>query len=298
MRVPKEMSGGCCCQVKYIKYIIFGFNILVVPKSLNATVMVSKKKAKKIINAYYNPRFPGSMGRLPAFNNALKNKLNINISISALRRLLKTASLHYQVNVILGKHFKHRPFYSRGNFIEAWVDPVYINLKPEEGNGSGQFIFLLVVDSMSRYMYTVPLRTVKPDNLKRAFTHLFNANMPKFPVITSDPDPSLMKLTNTYFAKHHIFHKVRRSVHHMGWLEGVARSLKRKFIMAMQKDEPRHGWSEEKLKKLLKDLTYSYNHSVSTSHKKIPAEVNNVASDPMLRRLLYPNERLEPFDTF
>ena len=129
MRVPKEMSGGCCCQVKYIKDIIFGFNILVVPKSLNATVMVSKKKAKKIINAYYNPRFPGSMGRLPAFNNALKNKLNINISISALQRLLKTASLHYQVNVILGKHFKHRPFYSRGNFIEACVYPVYINLK-------------------------------------------------------------------------------------------------------------------------------------------------------------------------
>ena len=183
-----------------IKVLRFYSKALVPFLALNVAVMVTQKVAKRIVNAYYNPKFPSSMGRLPAFREALKEKLGISISHQALRRLLKTASLHYQVNVILGKHFKHRPFYSRGNFIEAWMDPIYVKLKPEEGDGSGQFIFLLVADSMSRYIYTIMLKKVSPLTLTHAFSQLFKADMPKFPVMTSDPDPSLMKLTHTYFA--------------------------------------------------------------------------------------------------
>ena len=105
--------------------------------------MVKQKVAKKIVKAYYTPKFPGALGGLPAFRDALKRELNIDISLQALRRLLKSASLHYQVNVSLGKHFKNRPFYSRGAYIEAYADPIFVPLEPGTWrHGTKTFIFL------------------------------------------------------------------------------------------------------------------------------------------------------------
>ena len=60
--------------------------------------MVSKKLAKKILNAYYDLRFPGSFGGIPVFRKSLQKNRGITISQQALQRPLKT-SLHYQVNV-------------------------------------------------------------------------------------------------------------------------------------------------------------------------------------------------------
>ena len=88
--------------------------------------MVKRAIAHRIVRAYYNPQFPGSFGGLPAFRDALKRKLNIDISHSAL----KSDSLHYQVNVALSKHFKTRPWYTAGAFIQAMADPVFVPIEP------------------------------------------------------------------------------------------------------------------------------------------------------------------------
>ena len=54
-----------------------------------------------------------------------------------------------------------------------------------------------------------------------------------------------------------------------------------------------------KLELLLRDITYNYNHSHSTAHGKIPAEVNHPKFDPELRLALYgPNVKLQPFESF
>ena len=51
-------------ELKALKFYLKG---LVPFLSLNVAVMVTQKVAKCIVNAYYNPKFPSSMGRLPAF---------------------------------------------------------------------------------------------------------------------------------------------------------------------------------------------------------------------------------------
>ena len=160
--------------------------------------MVKRSVAKKIIKSYYSAKFPGAFGNLPAFRDALKRQLDIDIGLKALRRLLKTASLHYQVNVSLGKHFKTRPFYSGGSFIQAFSDPIFVPLEPGTmQHGTKTFIFLAVLDSHSRFLYTTKLEKVSPDHLRRAFT---KKGMPKFPIIRTDRDLSLQALAHTYFA--------------------------------------------------------------------------------------------------
>ena len=142
--------------------------------------MVSKKLAKKILNAYSDLRFPGSFQGIPVFRKSLKDNRNITISHQALQRLLKS-SLHYQVNVTKAKHFKNRPFYSRGVGIECYTDTVFVALRPNEEGRSRRFIFLVTVDVHSRMLYSTKIDgEVKPESLKQAYTRLFKQGMPKF----------------------------------------------------------------------------------------------------------------------
>ena len=260
--------------------------------------MVSKKLAKKILNAYYDLRFPGSFGGIPVFRKSLQKNRGITISQQALQRLLKS-SLHYQVNVTKAKRFKTRPFYSRGVDIEGFTDVAFIGLRPEGENRSRRFIFLVVVDVHSRMLFATKIDgEVKPESLKQAYTRLFKQGMPKFPIIRCDRDPSLNKLASTYFANMGILLRARRSVHHMIFLEGIIRSLKRKFIQNLRKNEPGSGWTDKKLERALQDLVYSYNHTVSSSHGRTPISVNSPMFDPFLREALYGPLKLEPFEKF
>ena len=130
--------------------------------------MVSQKLAKKILNAYYDIRFPGSFGGVPVFRKSLQKNRGITISHRALQRLLKS-SLHYQVNVTKAKRFKTRPFYSQGVGIEGFTDTAFIGLKPDGQNNFRRFIFLLVVDVHSRMLYATTIEgEVKPESLKQA----------------------------------------------------------------------------------------------------------------------------------
>ena len=159
--------------------------------------MVSKEEAKKILNAYFDLRFPGGYQGIPVFRKSLQQNLNINISHQALQRLLKS-SLYYQVNVTTAKRFKKRPFSSRGVGIEAFTDTAFIAIKTDQENQSRRFIFLLAVDVHSRYMYASKIEgQVKPESLKQAFSNLFKQGMPKFPIIRCDRDPSFNKLAPT-----------------------------------------------------------------------------------------------------
>ena len=93
--------------------------------------------------------------------------------------------------------------------------------------------------------------------------------------------------------------RARRSVHHMGFLEGIIRNIKRKFIQNLRKNEPRSGWTEKKLERALSDVTYSYNNTVSSSHGRTPASVNSSLFDPFLREALYGHQaKLQPFEVF
>ena len=149
------------------------------------------------------------------------------------------SSLYYQVNVTKAKRFKKRPFTSRGVGFEAFTDTAFIAIKTDQENQSRRFIFLLAVDVHSRYMYASKIEgQVKPESLKQAFSNLFKQGMPKFPIIRCDRDPSFNKLAPTYFANHGILLRARRSVSHMIFLEGIIRSVKRKFVQNLRKKNP------------------------------------------------------------
>ena len=196
--------------------------------------MVKEALRKKILKNYYTLKFPGSFQGVSVFRKSLKQNLGIDISHSALRRILKS-SLPYQVNIVKPKKFQTRKLYSRGCWIEAYCDPIFIPYKKD--GKTKNFIALVVVDVHSRMLYSTKLANVNPKELKLAFTRLFKSGMPKFDIVRCDRDRALNTLANNYFANRGILLLARRSVHHMGFLEGIIRNIKRKFIKNMRNDQ-------------------------------------------------------------
>ena len=258
----------------------------------------TKAQEKAILRAYFDPKFPASYQGVEPFRESLLRNKNIDISRPHLRRLLKS-NLYFQTNIIKPKKFPTRKFYSRGVGIEGYCDTVFLKLPQEklkETGKKGVFIFLLVADTHSRYLYTTPCDQVNPTKLKAAFNRLFkDQDMPYFSVLRVDRDKSLNTLVR-YFAGRDMLLRARRSVHHMGFLEGIIKTLKKRFILLAKKNPPRGGkWSSRALEKTLSELTKGYNSTVSTSHGLTPESCNSPIYDPLLRERLYPRRKLEPF---
>ena len=130
--------------------------------------MAEERLRKNILKKYFSLRYPGSFQGVQVFRQALKDNDDIDISHSALRKILKS-SLPYQVNVVKPKKFKTRAMYSRGIGIEAFCDPIFVPYKTAKGEKKN-FVALVVCDVHSRFLWTRHLQTVNPASLKSAFT--------------------------------------------------------------------------------------------------------------------------------
>ena len=71
------------------------------------------------------------------------------------------------------------------------------------------------------------LKSVNPQCLKKGFNRLFKKGMPTFSIMRVDRDKSLNLLANNYFANKGILLLVRRSIHHMGFMESIIRNVKK-----------------------------------------------------------------------
>lgn len=139
---------------------------------------------KIILKKYQDPSFPASYQSVKKFKEALKSQLNIDVSYRTLRSILKS-NLLYQTHVTLPKKFKTRKVYSQGVGIEALTDCAYLTLN--QNGFTKTFIFLLVMDKMSRFVYSTPVSRVNPTELKKAYQLLFHKkHCPLFPIIRYD----------------------------------------------------------------------------------------------------------------
>ena len=270
--------------------------------------MISQKKVKKILDAYYDLQFPNSYGGVAEFRKSLKNNRGIEISQRALRNILKNESL-YQAFYVRKKTLFDRHLYARGVGIEAFADIAYLNYPTP--SGSKEFIFLACIDIFSKYLWTeiIPENKVNPKSVKKAFLRLFKRGMPHFSILRVDRDPSIWSI-RSIFSKLGMLLQVKRGPHYMATLDNVIKQIEgkmMKYLVAKPHSSP---------KRLVQEVTVGFNNTVQSSHCMTPKEVrigggkiidhleykvfqaNNPVLDPLIRKRLYPDQHLEPFDSF
>lgn len=170
------------------------------------------------------------------------------------------------------------------------ADVAYIYIMPEKII----WPFLVVLDTMSRYVYTTSLVLVNPAQLKNAFLKLFRQGMPYFPVIRVDQDPSFKSLL-PFFAKKKMLLRVKRGPHKLHLIEPKIKLLKAKLIKHLRMHP--EDFSDGRRRSILEETTKSINHT-RTVHDLVPAEVNSPIFDPFLRAKLYPHTKIQPFEKF
>lgn len=154
---------------------------------------------------------------------------------------------------------------------------------------------LVVLDSTSRFLYTASLKLVNPTELKQAFITLFKQKMPLFPVLRFDGDPSLKKIDPFFQAKHMLL-RFKRGPYKLGLIEPKIKLLKHKLIKHLRMHP--EDFSEGRRAAILKEATFSINNTFSKRLTMTPSEANNPMLDPYLRKVLYPNHHIEPFEKF
>ena len=88
------------------------------------------------------------------------------------------------------------------------ADQAFLQLPNKE-----MFVFLVVADTVSKYVYERPLAKNNPANLKRAFIAMFNTqNYPYFPIIKVDKDKNMFAF-RSFFAKCKMLLKQKRGIH-------------------------------------------------------------------------------------
>ena len=252
-------------------------------------VMISSRNIKKILQSYYSLDFPGSYSGLQTFHESVKANLGINISLNALRKLLKN-EMHYQIHFPRKKNLLHRANYARGSNLEAFADVVYLRYGP--GNKE-MMVFLVVLDVFCRYMYAtlIPSKIVNPTTMEKAFKKLFRQKMPSFPLLRVDRDPSTLKL-RPYFASRRMLLQVKRGPQYMGVLDTAIRVIENRLSRFLVK------YPHANLERALTNVVKSWNQTPVKKLQLTPTEARNPVLDPILRRRLYPKENLLPFDTF
>ena len=146
---------------------------------------------------------------------------------------------------------------------------------------------------LSRYCYAKPLpQEINPNTLKKVFNELFDEGMPKFNILKSDADPSLLKIKG-FLSEKSVFLFVKRGRRKLGLLDAYQKHIKTKIITYL-KIHP-----EADFPSLLKAVIKSQNNTFSQVLKGTPSEFNSNYFDPLLRKRLYKNHSaLQPFETW
>ena len=252
--------------------------------------MISARNIKRILQSYYSLDFPGSYSGVKTFHEAVKTHLGIDISLNALRKLLKS-EMHYQIHFPRKKNVLHRANYARGSNLEAFADVVYLRFGP---NNEHLMVFLVVLDIFCRYLYAVliPSKIVNPTTMETAFKKLFRQGMPTFPLLRVDRDPSTLKLRSPFFSSRRMLLQVKRGPAYMGVLDTAIRVIESRLSRFLVK------YPNANLDRALSNIVKSWNHTPVKRLQMTPHEARNPILDPVLRRRLFPKENLLPFDTF
>ena len=251
---------------------------------------IKKSLKKKIFSHYFDLKYPGSFQSVQKFKDALQRESNITISEKALRKLLKD-NAWYQSNVARPKKFLTRKFSGTGVGLLCMADQAFLQLPNKQ-----MFVFLVLADSVSKYVYARPLAKNNPQNLKKAFKSMFKTqNCPYFPLVKVDKDKNMVAL-RTFFAERKMLLKQKRGISHLHLLEPLIRVLKKKMIQSFRRQRQRKVYSDQFLANQLREAVSSFNTTINNSHKMTPQQANDPRLDPLLRKRQFPAEPLVPFD--
>lgn len=215
-------------------------------------------------NIYYDPKHAGAYSGVEKLYRAVRKEGKFVLGRTKIRNwLLKQED--YAV------HREERGKFKRRRVVAPFVDYQWdvdtANMEYYKKENDGYGYFLLVVDIMSKYVWTVALRTKTGKEMVRAFRQIFAEGRQPTRIRSDKGTEFSNKDVKPFLKKEGVGYFVTQNVVKASFAERAIKTIKSRIVHYMTRKQT-HRWID-----VLAEITESYNKTYHRSIKRAPVSV-------------------------
>ena len=237
---------------------------------------MNHEQAEYLKSIYFDPLLPGSYSGVDKLYRTVKNEGLHPISKGKIKKWLSKQRV-YTAHKPVRRHFKRRRVIVDVKHAQWDADTVSMTRYVKVNNG---FTYILIaIDILSRYLWTVPLKTLKGKEMVTALKSVFQVTKPR-KLRTDKGSEFFNKDVKTYLRNQNVGYFTTTNETKANFSERVIRTIKSKLTKYMDSKQT-HKWID-----VLQKVTDSYNNSYHRSIKMSPKNALQT-DDPTLWKIQY-----------
>ena len=234
--------------------------------------MLDREKEEYLREIYLDPRKPTSFGGVDKLYRYIKDQGH-DISKSDIKKWLSKQTTYFLYRKVVRKFKRPKVIVPTKQYM---LDSDTANYEKYASSNDGYKYIAVFIDTLSHYLYTVPLKTLTSHEMAEAMKKVFKSNKPT--LLRSDRGKEYGDKAAKYMKDQQVKHITTSEHSKANYAERVIRTIKTKLgrYMAYNKN---HRWID-----VLPDVTESYNNTYHRTIKMSPKEAL-VTKDPVQGKL-------------
>ena len=223
---------------------------------------LSKHKKKYLSKIYYDLNSSASYSGINKLLKKIRADQKYKINEEELKKWLSSQNTYTSFKPVTGK-FKRPRIIANTIHGQYEIDCAYLNKYAAQN--SGYKFFVLVIDVLSRFVWTAPLKSLKSEEVISALKKLIGNN-PVKQIRTDHGSEFISKHAAQFFKSLGVKHFLSNNEVKCAIAERAIKTIKSKIIKYL------HARKTKLWKDILADITKSYNNSVHRELGMSPAE--------------------------
>ena len=242
----------------------------------------NKKDINEYLSSiYYDPLQPGSYSGIQKFWNVIKSEKDVNVSYKQVREWLKRQE----------GYVRHKPaprVFPRQNILMSSMDEQWdadvMDMQSFSRQNSGYRYLAVFIDIFSRYIWVVPMKTKKNEDMLRAIHKVFKTGRKPLYLRTDQGTEYTGKYVQHYLSKNNVHHFTALNPLHANYAERLIRTLKGKIYRFFTANQT-HRYIDH-----LEDIVESYLNTVHRSINMKPVDITEKNSQEVYEKLYLPQQ--------
>ena len=237
---------------------------------------MNKKQEDYLENIYYNPKSVVSFSGPDKLFRFVKKNKKFNITRKNIIKWIQSQE-NYTTNRLVELKFKRRRVIAP--FIDYMWDSDTASLNDYRKENGGMGYFVVIIDIMSRYVWTQSVKTPNGREVRAFFEKVFKTKRIPEKVRTDKGTEFSNEIMEKFFEKYNVHHFVTQNEVKANYAERVIRTLKGRLFRYMRAKQT-HKWVDE-----LPAITAGYNNTYHRSIKRTPASVTKKDENELWKEL-------------
>ena len=226
--------------------------------------MLTKDKEDYLKSIYFNTSSSASFYGVDKLLDYIKKQNLLEITREEIAQWLSKQSVYTQNKQVICK-FKRQKVIAPFINYQYDADIAYMDNFPIQNKGYK--FFLLIIDLMSRFVWTIPLRTLKGTEVTQAFKKHFDHNNKPLKLRTDKGSEFINKQLKSFFKNQNIDHFVTQNEVKANYAERAIKTIRGRLNKFLKKNKSK-VWIND-----LQKITDSYNATTHSSLGKAPKDI-------------------------